>query len=277
MPANAAEGPSTFSGSEFRGLCRTGEWTGTSVGVATRYVQANLAILPGEYADEFGRFCELNPRPCPLLERLPAGQYLTAKTADAADLRTDLPRYRIYRDGEMVAEPADLLDEWSDDLVAFLLGCSFSFELNLAAAGIPLRHVELGINVPMYTTSITCKPAGRFAGPMVVSMRPIPMDRVADAVRITGKVPQVHGAPVHTGAPEAIGIRDLDAPDFGDPVPIGAEEAPVFWACGVTPQAVALAAEVPLMITHAPGHMFVTDVLEADLQRVFPASKSAPV
>jgi uncharacterized protein YcsI (UPF0317 family) len=267
----AAEAPPAgLSGTAFRQLCRSGEWTGTSVGVATRHVQANLAILPGDFADEFAEFCARNPRPCPLLERLPAGEFLTAKLADAADLRTDLPAYRVYRAGALVAEPHDLLDLWSDNLTAFLLGCSFSFERELAAADIPLRHVELDVNVPMYTTSIPCESAGRFAGPMVVSMRPVPMDRVADAVRITGSVPQVHGAPVHSGAPEAIGIRDLAAPDFGDPVPIGEGEVPVFWACGVTPQAVALAAEIPLMITHAPGHMFIGDVLEADLHRVFP-------
>ncbi len=267
----AADSPADLSGAVFRQLCRSGEWTGTSVGVATRYVQANLAILPGEFADAFGQFCARNPRPCPLLERLPAGEFLTAKSAAAADLRTDLPAYRVYQDGALAAEPPDLLDLWSDDLTAFLLGCSFSFERELAAAEIPLRHVELDVNVPMYTTSIPCQSAGPFAGPMVVSMRPIPMDRVADAVRITGNVPQVHGAPVHTGAPEAIGIHDLATPDFGDPVPISADEVPVFWACGVTPQAVALAAGIPLIITHAPGHMFVGDVLEADLHRVFPA------
>jgi uncharacterized protein YcsI (UPF0317 family) len=273
MPVDAESRPSDLSGAVFRQLCRTGEWTDTSVGVATRYVQANLAVLPREFADEFAEFCKLNPQPCPLLERLAAGQFLTAKTADSADLRTDLPAYCVYRNGALVAELYDLLDEWNESLTAFLLGCSFSFERKLATAGIPVRHVELDANVPMYTTSIRCQSAGRFTGPMVVSMRPIPMDRVADAVRITGNLPQVHGAPVHSGAPEAIGIRDLASPDFGDPVPIGEGEVPVFWACGVTPQAVALAAGIPLMITHAPGHMFIGDVLEADLQRVFPAAQ----
>ena len=272
MPASS--GPSDLSGAAFRQLCRTGEWTGTSVGVATRYVQANLAILPHEFADDFGEFCERNPQPCPLLERLPAGQFLTSKTADAADLRTDLPAYRVYRAGALAAELPDLLADWNDSLTAFLLGCSFSFERELTAAEIPLRHVELDVNVPMYTTSIPCRSAGPFAGPMVVSMRPIPMDRVADAVRITGNVPQVHGAPVHTGAPEAIGIRDLASPAFGDSVPSGAGAVPVVWAGGVPPPAVALAAEIPLMITHAPGHMFVGDVLETDLHRVFPVPQA---
>ena len=270
MSVTRTDDPAALSGRDFRLLCRSGDWTAPSVGASTRYVQANLAILPAEQADDFESFCALNPKPCPLLERLPSGQFLTAKTADAADLRTDIPRYRTYANGRLIDESTDILNSWRDDLVAFLLGCSFSFEGRLAAAGIPLRHLEQGVNIPMYTSSIDCLPAGPFTGPMVVSMRPIPMHRVADAVRITGELPQVHGAPVHSGAPEAIGIRSLDSPDFGDPVSIHPDEVPVFWACGVTPQAVALAARIPFMITHAPGHMFVTDVLEAYLDRTFP-------
>ena len=270
MSAIQTDQLAALSGREFRRLCRSGEWSAPSVGVATRYVQANLAIVPADLADDFESFCDLNPKPCPLLERLPPGQFLTAITADAADLRTDLPRYLTYVDGRLLHDTTHILDSWRDDLVAFLIGCSFSFELRLTAAGIPLRHLEEGVNVPMYITNIDCLPAGPFSGPMVVSMRPIPMHQVADAVRITGEVPRVHGAPVHSGAPEAIGIRSLDSPDFGDPVSIQPDEVPVFWACGVTPQAVALAARIPFMITHSPGHMFVTDVLEAYLERTFP-------
>lgn len=273
MTATGTDELAALSGRDFRRLCGTGEWTVPSIGVATRYVQANLAILPADLADDFASFCELNPRPCPLLERLPPGQFLTEITADAADLRTDIPRYLTYADGRLIDDSTDILDSWRDDLVAFLLGCSFSFERRLTSAGIPLRHVEEGLNVSMYTSSIECVPAGPFSGPMVVSMRPIPMLQVAEAVRITGELPQVHGAPIHTGAPEAIGIRDLDSPDFGDAVPIHPDEVPVFWACGVTPQAVALAARIPFMITHSPGHMFVTDVLEAYLDRTFPPPK----
>jgi uncharacterized protein YcsI (UPF0317 family) len=185
--------------------------------------------------------------------------------APEADLRTDLPRYRVYRDGELVDEPISIERYWSDDLVAFLLGCSFTFEHGLREAGIPLRHVSCGCNVAMYRTNVACRPAGIFRGPLVVSMRPIPAHLVATAVQISGRFPAVHGAPVHVGAPEALGIRDLDRPDWGDPMPLGAGETPVFWACGVTPQAVAMEARPPLMITHAPGHMFLTDIPIASL------------
>ena len=264
----------SLTGREFRQLSKSGDWTGPSIGVATRYVQANLAILPADLADDFESFCELNPKPCPLLERLPAGQFLTTLTANGADLRTNIPRYLTYADGILVDESTDIVQSWRDDFVAFLLGCSFSFEHRLRAAGIAIRHVEEGVNVSMYTSSIQCMSVGPFSGPMVVSMRPIPMHQVAEAVRITGALPQVHGAPVHTGAPEAIGIWDLSTPDFGDAVSIQVDDVPVFWACGVTPQAVALAAGIPLMITHAPGHMLVTDILEAYLERTFPPKNS---
>ncbi len=261
-----------MTGRQIRAMCRTGQWSGHTVGAAVDYVQANLAVVPAEYAADFETFCRSNPKPCPILEVLETGNPVPAKTAKNADVRTDLALYRVYRDGELVHEPAGIDDLWDDQMVAFLIGCSFTFEKRLANADISLRHVECGVNVPMYVTSIRCRRAGQFAGPMVVSMRPIVMDMVGEATRITGQVPQVHGSPVHTGAPEAIGIKDISRPDFGDPVPIRDDETPVFWACGVTPQAVALEARLPLMITHSPGHMFVTDVLEAYVERFFPAS-----
>ncbi len=261
--------PGPLSGRELRGLIRRGRHRGPTAGAAVRYVQANLVVVENAKADAFEEFCRANPKPCPLLERLPTGDPRPRMLARESDIRTDLPRYRVYRDGRMVSEVEDIAEYWHDGLTGFLTGCSFTFEKRLAAAGIPIRHIECGCNVPMYQTSIKCEPVGPFRGPMVVSMRPVPMDRVADAVAITAAVPQVHGAPVHTGAPEAIGITDLGSPEWGDPVPIEPGEVPVFWACGVTPQAVALAAQLPL-ITHAPGHMFVSDLLEAYVHKAIP-------
>jgi uncharacterized protein YcsI (UPF0317 family) len=201
-----------------------------------------------------------NPKPCPVLDVTEPGSPVPRMAAPAADLRTDLPKYRIYRRGELVEETTDIRSHWAEDLVAFLLGCSFTFEQALLANGIPVRHIEENCNVPMYRTSIPCVPAGRFKGPMVVSMRPIPEKQVVRAVQVTSRFPAVHGAPVQIGNPEAIGIRDLSRPDFGDPVTIREGEVPVFWACGVTPQAVAMEVKPDLMITHAPGHMFITDL-----------------
>ena len=267
--------PASLTGLEFRRLVRAGSWRRPTAGAAEHYVQANLVVLPGEYAADFEGFCRANPKPCPLLEVLEPGEFAPRKTAREADLRTDVPLYRVYRDGRLVDEPEDIEGLWRDDFVAFLIGCSFTFEKRLAAAGIPLRHVECGVNVPMYVTNLRCEPVGAFSGPMVVSMRPVPMGLVAEAVRITGQVPQVHGAPVHTGAPEAIGIRDLRETDYGDPVPIEADETPVFWACGVTPQAVALEAKPSLMIAHSPGHMFVTDLLEKYVERMVPPPRAS--
>jgi uncharacterized protein YcsI (UPF0317 family) len=182
-----------------------------------------------------------------------------AQMAPGADLRTDLPRYRVWREGELVDEPLDASEHWREDLVAFLIGCSFTFERALVAEGLPIRHVEQGVNVPMYRTGIDCTPAGRFSGPLVVSMRPMTPPQAIRATQITSRYGPVHGAPVHVGEPGAIGIGDLGAPDYGDPVEVRDGELPVFWACGVTPQAVAVASRPELMITHAPGHMFVTD------------------
>jgi uncharacterized protein YcsI (UPF0317 family) len=184
--------------------------------------------------------------------------------ARGADLRTDIPKYRVWKDGRLAAEPTDIREYWRDDLVAFLLGCSFSFEGALLEAGVPVRHIELGLNVPMYQTNIPCKPAGRLSGPMVVSMRPIPHALVPKAVLCTGRFPAVHGAPIHIGDPGAIGIADVNRPDFGQSVPIHEGEVPVFWACGVTPQAALMASKPPFAITHAPGHMFLCDPKDSD-------------
>ena len=247
-----------------RGLIRSGQWRGVTAGVSPGFVQANLAILPKDLAFEFLLFCQRNPRACPVLEVIEAGQVEPALTAPGADIRADVPGYRIYENGALTAEVLTLVDHWRDDLVSFLLGCSFSFESAMTEAGIPLRHQEMGCNVPMYITSIPTNPAGSFAGPMVVSMRPIKRGQIVRAVQVTSRFPATHGAPIHIGDPTAIGIKDISHPDFGDSVEIRSGEEPVFWACGVTPQAVALNSKPSLMITHAPGHMFITDQRDAD-------------
>jgi uncharacterized protein YcsI (UPF0317 family) len=248
----------TVSPAEARARFRAGERVPTA-GWAPGFAQANMIIVPREYAYDALLFGQRNPKPCPIIDVTDPGSPFTA-LAPGADLRTDLPAYRIWREGKLVDEPSDITDYWSDDLVAFLIGCSFTFETPLVAAGIEVRHIAQGSNVSMYVTNRECRPAGRLSGPMVVSMRPIAADRVADAVRISGQFPAVHGAPVHVGAPEALGIADLSRPDFGDPVEIRDGEVPVFWACGVTPQAAIMASQPPFAITHAPGYMFVTDV-----------------
>jgi uncharacterized protein YcsI (UPF0317 family) len=252
--------------SELRQAAREGRWTRPTAGLCDGRVQANLMVVPAEAAFDFLLFCQRNSKPCPIIEVLDPGQIEPA-CAPGADLRTDLPRYRVYRDGQLAAEPTEVGSLWSPDLVAFLIGCSFSFEEALTAAGVPLRHVESCVNVPMYRTNRPTAAAGRFHGPLVVSMRPIPAGLVPLAVQITGRYERVHGAPVHVGAPEALGIADLAQPDYGDAVEVRPGEVPVFWACGVTPQAAALASRLPLCITHAPGHMFVTDLLNASLGR----------
>jgi uncharacterized protein YcsI (UPF0317 family) len=243
---------------------RAGVATGPTAGLAPGFVQANLAILPADLAHDFLRFAHANPKPCPVLAVSEAGDPRLPALASDLDIRTDLPRYRVWRDGVLTDEPTDIRDFWRDDLVSFAIGCSFSFEAALVEAGLELRHVSCGSNVPMWRTNIACVPAGRFAGPMVVSMRPF---RPADAIRaiqITSRFPAVHGAPVHVGLPEAIGISDLARPDYGDAVPVRADELPVFWACGVTPQAVIAAVKPAFCITHAPGSMLVTDLVNAD-------------
>lgn len=243
-----------------RAACRAG-WVGPTAGHAPGFTQVNLVALPRDWAWDFLLFAQRNPKPCPVLDVAEPGSAATA-LAPGADLRRDLPLYRVWRDGALAEETTDARDAWAErpDLVAFLVGCSFTFEAPLREAGIEMRHVAQGRNVPMFRTNRPCRPAGRLSGPLVVSMRPIPAERVADAVAISGRYPAVHGAPVHVGAPEALGIADLARPDFGDSVEIRPGEVPVFWACGVTPQAAVAASRAPFAITHAPGHMLATDV-----------------
>ncbi len=256
----------TQSASAVREACRAELCTGPTSGLAAGFTQANLVILPSDWAEEFHEFCRLNPKPCPLLDVLPAGDPHPRKWADNADIRTDLPAYRVWKHGELVSEVTNIVDLWQDDFVSFLIGCSFTFESALLADGLPVRHIELGTNVPMYRTNQPCTPAGRFQGNLVVSMRPFQPADAIRAVEITSQFPQVHGSPVHIGLPEMIGIHDLHQPDFGDPVPVHADELPVFWACGVTPQAVLMESRPPLVITHSPGCMFVTDRRNCDLR-----------
>ena len=227
------------------------------------WTQANLVVLPRDWAYDMLLFGQRNPQPVPLLDVTEPGSRASV-LAPGADLATDVPRYRVWRDGELVDEPTDVADLWTDDLVSFLIGCSFSFETALLDAGVPVRHIEQGRNVAMYRTDVACRPAGRLSGDLVVSMRPIPASQVTTAVQVTGRMPRVHGAPVHVGSPEAIGIHDLAAPDFGDPVEAHEGDVPVFWACGVTPQVALMASRPPFAITHAPGHMLVTDAPDGD-------------
>jgi uncharacterized protein YcsI (UPF0317 family) len=249
-----------MSPAEVRAMIRRNEWTKPTSGMAKGFTQANLAILKKDIAFDFLLFCQRNPKPCPVLDVTEAGSPVPRLVAPSADIRTDIPKYRIYRQGQLVDEVTDILTYWEDDMVAFLLGCSFTFEHPLMNSGIPVRHIEENCNVAMYKTNIPCIKAGRFEGPVVVSMRPIPEKDVVRAVQITSRFPSVHGAPIHIGNPAGIGIKDLDKPDFGDRVTIKPGEVPVFWACGVTPQAVAMQIKPELMITHAPGHMFITDM-----------------
>jgi uncharacterized protein YcsI (UPF0317 family) len=250
---------------EVRESIRRGELSRPTCGLAAGYTQVNLVILPKDLAFDFFLFCQRNPKPCPVLEVLEPGKHEPILTAPGADIRTDISRYRIYRDGKLAGEEKNITKHWRSDLVSFLLGCSFTFESALIRAGIALRHIDEGKNVSMFITNIPCVPAGVFAGPLVVTMRPIPRQKVVKTVQITSRFPAVHGAPVHIGDPGKIGIRDLSKPDYGDAVEIKSDEVPVYWACGVTPQAVALKSRPPLMLTHSPGYMFVTDLLDEDL------------
>jgi uncharacterized protein YcsI (UPF0317 family) len=247
--------------SEVRRRFRGGASVAHTSGLADDLVQANLVVLPREAAHDFLLFCQRNPRPCPVLAVGDAGSAQLPSLAADLDLRSDLPRYRVWRDGELVEELADVTALWRDDLVAFAIGCSFSFEWAMQAEGIGIRHIEQGCNVPMYRTNLPTQAAGAFSGPMVVSMRPLAAADAIRAVQITARFPAVHGAPVHIGDPALIGIADLGRPDYGDPVSVAPHELPVFWACGVTPQAALQQARPKFCITHAPGAMLITDLL----------------
>jgi uncharacterized protein YcsI (UPF0317 family) len=254
------------TGAEVRRRARSGELHGPTPGLALGYVQANLVIVPRDLAFDFLLFCQRNPKPCPLLDVTEPGSAEPRLIAPGADVRTDVPRYRVFKNGELVEEPTDVSPWWRDDLVAFLIGCSFTFESALIEAGVPVRHVEQRCNVPMYRTNVACRPAGVFRGPLVVSMRPMAPAQAVTATRVCNRFSRAHGTPLHFGDPAALGIRDISRPDFGDPVDIRPGETPVFWACGVTPQAVAMEAKPPLLITHKPGHMFVSDLRDTELE-----------
>lgn len=243
---------------------RSGEIDYPTAGMCGGYAQANLVILPRAYAKDFKEFTEKNPKPCPVLEIL-AGSPLVHDMGEGANIATDIPRYFIYRNGVKTDEVTDISAYWQEDFVGVLIGCSFSFEEALLEAGIDVRHISMGCNVPMYKTNMECEKAGVFEGPLVCSMRPMTPENAKKAAEITGRYPNVHGAPVHMGDPARIGISDISCPDYGDSVEIRDGEIPVFWACGVTPQAAVERAKPPIVITHAPGHMFITNVKNADL------------
>lgn len=249
---------------EMREIIRRGEWTHPTSGLCLTHVQANMIVLPKDWAYDFLVFAQRNPKPCPILDITEPGEAEAKLIAPGSDVRTDIPKYRVWEHGQLVAEPNDVTKYWRDDLVAILLGCSFSFEGALVEAGIPVRHMDMGCNVPMFITNIECSPSGRLSGPMVVSMRPVRYSQVPKAVMATGRFPAVHGAPIHIGDPAAIGIKDINKPEFGDPVAIYTGETPVFWACGVTPQAAVMQSKPAFAITHAPGHMFIGDPKDAD-------------
>ncbi|MFU0788469.1 putative hydro-lyase [Virgibacillus proomii] len=259
------ENTARLSGSEVRMLIREKQISGSTAGMAGGFAQANLVVLKKEYAFDFLLFCQRNPKPCPILNVTDIGSYEPKQIAENADIRLDIPKYRIYKNGSFMEEVTDITAYWEEDMVAFLLGCSFTFETSLLNDGISIRHIEENCNVPMYKTNIPCEEAGIFSGPMVVSMRPMTNNDAIRAVQITSRYPAVHGAPVHFGDPSEIGIQDLSTPDFGDAVTIKEGEIPVFWACGVTPQAVAMQSKPSVMITHAPGCMFISDIRDETL------------
>ncbi len=248
-----------------RQAIRRGEINAHTSGLAGSHVQGNVVILPRDWANDFLRFCQNNRRPCPVIALGEPGDPMLPTLGQDIDIRTDVPRYRVWRDGELIDSPTDISDLWNQDLVTFVIGCSFSFEHALQQAQVPIRHIQQGRNVPMYRTRIPTTPAGPFHGPLVVSMRPMKASDAIKAVQITSRYPEVHGAPVHLGSPELIGIDDLSQPDYGDAVDVYDDELPVFWACGVTPQAALSQAKPPFCITHAPGAMLITDLLNQQL------------
>ncbi len=247
---------------QVRAAIRAGVYGGHTSGLAAGKLQCNLAILPEVYALDFLRFCQRNPKPCPLVAVGDTGNPMLPTLGPDIDIRTDVPRYRVFENGSFVAEPTDISDLWQPDFVTVALGCSFTFENALVRCDVPVRHMESGRNVPMFRSNLDLVPAGPFGGQMVVTMRPIPAHQVQQAYEISGRYPQAHGAPIAHGDPENLGIADLDAPDWGESVQIREGEVPVYWACGVTPQNVLLDARLPICITHSPGHMLIADVAE---------------
>jgi uncharacterized protein YcsI (UPF0317 family) len=265
IPSPLTPRPAERAPAEWRALFRADAWPQHTGGLAARHVQGNVVILAKAWADDFLRYCQRNPKPCPLLAVGEPGDASLPMLGDGIDIRSDLPRYRVWRDGKLVDECSDVRALWRDDSVAFVIGCSFSFEQALMDEGIRLRHVEQGRNVAMFRTTVATVPAGPFAGPLVVTMRPLSAADAIRAVQITSRYPAVHGAPVHLGDPKGIGIADLARPDYGDAVEVRPDELPLFWACGVTPQAALLQARPPLAITHAPGSMLITDLFNHQL------------
>lgn len=251
---------SVMSPAEVRQLIRNEKITYQTSGMCAGYAQANLLILPQEYAYDFLLFAQRNPKSCPVLEVGDVGSRATKFMASNADIATDIPKYRVYENGIPAGEYTSIDKLWRDDFVYFLIGCSFSFESELIEGDVPVRHIEENKNVPMFLTNIECERAGIFHGKMVVSMRPIPQEKVIKAVTVTASMPRVHGSPIHIGDPSAIGIKDIMKPDFGDSVTINEGEVPVFWCCGVTPQSAVMSAKPSIAISHSPGHMFITDV-----------------
>lgn len=250
---------------EVRRLCREGRLTGPTAGYAPRHAQANLMVLPGELAEDFLDFCTRNPQPLPVLDVTEPGDPEPRAAAPGADIRTDLPWYHVFRNGELSEEATDIRHIWRSDFVGFLTGCSFTFERALLDAGIPVRHIEEGVNVPMYRTNIRCTPSRLFSGLLVVSMRPLHPRNAARADEITRRYTGAHGPPIHAGDPGALGIADIGRPDYGDTVTIHPGEIPVFWACGVTLQEAIAASRPSIAVTHAPGHMFVTDLMDSKM------------
>lgn len=255
---------------EVRIAIRNGLYEGHTAGLARGKLQCNLAILPEEFALDFLRFCQRNPKPCPVVGVGDTGNPNLPTLGHNIDIRSDVSKYRIFRNGVLSDEVKDISNIWSDDLVTVALGCSFTFENALLRNNIPVRHIETSRNVPMYRSNIDLTPAGRFAGQMVVTMRPIPKEQVAQAKAISSNYPQAHGSPIAVGDPAQIGISDLSKPDWGDVVEVKAGEVPVYWACGVTPQNVLLDAKVPICITHSPGHMLISDIAEDAKTTILP-------
>ncbi len=257
---------SAMSPYDVRKLIREGKITTPTAGMCAGYAQANLVILPKDIAYDFLLFTQRNPKSCPILEVSDVGNKKLNYLGEDIDITTDIPKYRVYEDGVLTGEYTDISDLWRDDFVSFLIGCSFSFESEMIEDNIPIRHIEENCNVPMYITNIKCTPAGIFNGNMVVSMRPIPYEKIVRSVLVSGAIPKVHGAPIHIGDPSIIGIKDIDKPDFGDSVNIKENEVPVFWPCGVTPQAVVMNVKPKIVITHSPGHMLITDIKNIELK-----------